>query len=665
MLHTCRVGSTSRVGREIGSSGRCRVSQGVGERSQTKRRTMSSSSKVYNVLTANPKGHYKNITVRGGEGSSVSLRVHRFAVVGKGDQIRFGAAGSNRVFVAAKDEAEQDIPVTPLFSSNDTVSIGKEKFELRIREIHSDPDMRALEYLEQFHYKTNSALSEKAHNEGPKVATTSVGGRRAVLYAAIKMGAQWLPAGYIDLQMPLMMCKPRHELFHKPFDHPKRNIAWERWDQQAMKDYLNTIVRIGRIVVSPELRGLGITRRIIKAAKAFSAERWHIGGMRPIFMEISAEMLSHIDFVSSSGFKFVGKTEGNISRIVKDMEQMSRSPGGEFGMMSLQRKYFRTLEDYCKTIQISFEDGLEALKKKIEQNQKALTTGEWAVLRSVIRNPIPYYLCPLDDYAWKYLKEALKSTPPVESNHDTRSSFSAKSTQISIQDMSIRAAYNVPETKSTRIIMNAFGLKGDTVYLDLVQNVSVKASNGNIILVVGTSGSGKSVFLSALDPEKTLDGNLTIKRAGNLKYTAGWLHRLRDDIPVFEALAEKFTPERAFVALSRVGLSEALAFIKPFWMLSRGQQYRAMIAGLLLRDEEVWLLDEFCSDLDPITAKIVAHNLRKQVIATGRIAFIAAANHTHYLDALRPSKVLLLRSGDQPAWLSFKEYQNEFLEQVG
>ena len=625
---------------------------------------MHDKSKSYSVLTANPKGHYKNITVRTGE-RSVSLRLHRFAVVGKGDRIRFGAARSKRVLVVAKHENEPDLPLVPLFSTDDTVAIGKEKFGIRIREIQSEPDMRALEFLEQFHYKTNTSLGEKAAGDNGNALIASPSGRRAVLYASIKMGEQWIPAGYIDLQMPLMMCKPRHKLFNHPFEHPERSIAWQRWDQQAMKDYLNTIVRIARIVVSPEMRGLGFPRRIIKAAKEFSAERWHIGGMRPIFMEISAEMLNHIDFVSSSGFQFIGQTEGNIARIVKDMEHMSRSPAGEFGIMSLQWKYFRALKDYCETIQISFEEGIELLKRKIEQNQEACTTSEWAILRSVIRNPIPYYLCPLDDYSGNYLREALKTTPPVTQGRSTKRNFSIKNTHIAIKDMSIRAAYAVPETKSTKIIMDAFGLKGDTVYSDIVQNVSVKASNGNIILVVGTSGSGKSVFLSALDPSKTLDGNLSVKRGVTHTYTAGWLRRLRDDIPVFEALAEKFTPERAFIALSRVGLSEALAFIKPFWMLSRGQQYRAMIADLLLRDEEVWLLDEFCSDLDPIMAKVVAHNLRKQVIATGRIAFIAAANHTHYLDALRPSRVLLLRSGDQPTWLSFKAYQNEFLDQVG
>ena len=510
---------------------------------------MGTASRIYNVLTSNPKGHLKTITVRSGEGASVSLTLHRFAVVGKGDQIKLGAAGSNRVSVLAKDANETDIPVTPCFTTNDYIPLGKEKIDVRIREITSPDDIRTLEFLEQFHYKTNNTLSEKTSDLGGKSATSSVGGRRAILYASIKLGKQWIPAGYIDLQMPLMMCKPRHQLFNHPFQHSERNIVWDHWDLEAMKKYLNTIVRIARIVVAPELRGLGITRRIIKAGKAFSAERWHIGGMRPIFMEISAEMLNHIDFVSSSGFKFIGHTEGNIKRVLKDMEQMSRSPVGEFGIMSLQRKYFRALQDFCETMNISFDNGLDYLRKKIEIGEDSLTAGEWAVMRSVIRSPIPYFLCPLDQSTAKYLREAQKVFPPDKPSEPKKSSFAARSIQISIDALSIRAAYTIPETKSTKMIMDAFGLKGDTVFSDIVQNVSVKASNGNIILVVGSSGSGKSMFLNALDPEKTLDRNLSVNRNAKLNYTAGWLRRLRDDIPVFEAMAEKYTPARVFVAL--------------------------------------------------------------------------------------------------------------------
>ena len=602
--------------------------------------------------------------MRSGQGASVSLKVHRFAVVGKGDKIKLGGVGNNRVSVVPKETVEPDIPVTPCFSVDDYIHLGKDKYDLRIREINSATDLQALEFLEQFHYKTNSTLGERTLDRNSPTVTPSIGGRRAILVATLQLGERWIPAGYIDLQMPLMMCKPRHRLFAHPFVHPERDIAWHQWDTESMRKFLNIIVRIARIVVAPELRGLGLSRRIIRAAQSFSADRWHIGGMRPIFMEVSAEMLSHIDFVSSSGFRYIGRTEGNIKRVLKDMEQMSRSPSGEFGIMSLQRKYFRALDDFCKTMNISFDKGLDYLRKKIETNEDSLTAGEWAALRSVIRNPIPYFLCPLDQCTEEYLMEAQEEFPPDRPPHTHKTRFSARSIRMSIKDLSIRAAYHIPETKSTKIIMDSFGLKGDTIFSDIVQNISVNASNGNIILVVGSSGSGKTVFLKSLDPEITLDGNLAVNRTAKLNYTAGWLKPLRDDIPIFEVLSDKYSPAKSFVALSRVGLSEALAFIKPFWMLSRGQQYRAMIADLLLRNEEVWLLDEFCSDLDPMTAKIVAHNVRKQVIATGRVAFVAAANHAHYLDTLRPTRVLLLRPGDAATWLSHKEYRNEFLDQV-
>ena len=480
-------------------------------------KTMDSTLNVYNVLTATPKGHAKNITVRSREGS-VSIRVHRFATVGKGDCIRFGAAGSSRVFVVSKDKGELDIPLTPLFSENDSISLGKEIFQIQIREIQSSADMQAFEFLEQFHYKTNSSLGEKIVELDGKAQSTSVGGRRAVLYASIKIGERWLPAGYVDLQMPLMMCKPRHVLFNHPYTHPKRAIAWQCWNQDAIKKYLNTVVRIGRIVVSPELRGLGITRRMIKAAKKFSAERWHIGGMRPIFMEISAEMLNHIDFVSSSGFKFAGWTEGNITRVVKDMEQMmSLQPAGEFGMMSLQRKYLRVLQNYCTEKGFEFKEGLDMLKHKIEQNQDSLTLQEWTTLRPLIRHPIQYYISPLDDYSGEYLQETLSVQSSISQPANPKKNFSANSTQISIEKMSIRASYTIPKTKAIKAIMNAFGLQGDTVYFDIVKNISVKASSGNVILVAGASGSGKSVFLNALDPSKTLNRNLVVERAGSTK----------------------------------------------------------------------------------------------------------------------------------------------------
>jgi ABC-type ATPase with predicted acetyltransferase domain len=83
----------------------------------------------------------------------------------------------------------------------------------------------------------------------------------------------------------------------------------------------------------------------------------------------------------------------------------------------------------------------------------------------------------------------------------------------------------------------------------------------------------------------------------------------------------------------------------------------------MLRDDPVWLIDEFCADLDPVAASIVAHNLRKIAIREGRIAFLAAANHAHFLKALRPTQVLVVRAGDWPEYLSHRYYTENYGEQ--
>jgi ABC-type ATPase with predicted acetyltransferase domain len=83
---------------------------------------------------------------------------------------------------------------------------------------------------------------------------------------------------------------------------------------------------------------------------------------------------------------------------------------------------------------------------------------------------------------------------------------------------------------------------------------------------------------------------------------------------LIDYFADKWGIDNSISALNQVGLSEAFIYLKPYKFLSRGQQYRARLAEIILVGKPVWLIDEFCSDLDPFTAKIVASNLRKHVI---------------------------------------------------
>ena len=332
--------------------------------------------------------------------------------------------------------------------------------------------------------------------------------------------------------------------------------------------------------------------------------------------------------------------------------------------MSLQRKYHRALQEYCAAEGISFEDGVEVLRQKVEESGGF--TDHWGVGRAAKDRSHADSVLPV--WVWTNTATTIceRGCKPAKSGRAELGlrpkRVEASKAQLNISDLRLRAEYRLPETPSTKLVMAAFGLEGETVHFDIVQGVSATVSGGNIILVAGSSGSGKTVAASGAGPHYAQrercrgrhgDGQLhhglaPTDHRGSSRYSKHW----HNDIPT----------ERTFGALSRVGLSDALVFVKPFWMLSRGQQYRAMIAELLLGEDGVWLLDEFCGDLDPITAKVVAHNLRKQIVATGRVAFVASANHLHYVDALRPTRVLSLRAGDEARWLTYRAYREEMTD---
>ena len=74
------------------------------------------------------------------------------------------------------------------------------------------------------------------------------GSRKAVLLAALEIGNRIEYVGYIELAMPLMMVAPRHRAFARAFSHSKRDIAWATWNQHSLRENLNLIVRVSRIV---------------------------------------------------------------------------------------------------------------------------------------------------------------------------------------------------------------------------------------------------------------------------------------------------------------------------------------------------------------------------------------------------------------------------------
>ena len=165
----------------------------------------------------------------------------------------------------------------------------------------------------------------------------------------------------------------------------------------------------------------------------------------------------------------------------------------------------------------------------------------------------------------------------------------------------------------------------------VLKGVSLKAKTGDVISLIGASGSGKSTFLRCInfletpnDGTMSLDGQvirMISDKHGMRVADDAELQRLRTRLAmVFQhfnlwshmsvlenitmaprrvlGVSKKDAEERAHRYLEKVGLPARVAGQYPAF-LSGGQQQRVAIARALAMEPEVMLFDEPTSALDP------------------------------------------------------------------
>ncbi|GAB2911467.1 amino acid ABC transporter ATP-binding protein [Paralcaligenes sp. KSB-10] len=157
-------------------------------------------------------------------------------------------------------------------------------------------------------------------------------------------------------------------------------------------------------------------------------------------------------------------------------------------------------------------------------------------------------------------------------------------------------------------------------HVDVLKGVSFEVNKGEVIAIIGQSGSGKSTALRCLDRLETIDSG-AIDLCGHQLNSPGLnLHKLRLDVGiVFQSynlfphltveqnimlalkhvkkMDRKSCEKVAAHVLRKVGLSEkALNYPE---QLSGGQQQRVAIARSLAMEPQVMLFDEVTSALDP------------------------------------------------------------------
>ncbi|MBN1241429.1 MAG: ATP-binding cassette domain-containing protein [Spirochaetales bacterium] len=197
-----------------------------------------------------------------------------------------------------------------------------------------------------------------------------------------------------------------------------------------------------------------------------------------------------------------------------------------------------------------------------------------------------------------------------------------------------------------------------------LDGVSLRVGKGELVALVGATGSGKSSALQhgnallapssgsarvlGLDPAaKGVDLKALRSRAAlavQRPETALFETCVGDDVafgPRNQGLRGRALVERVRSAMARVNLPYADFRDRPVRALSGGEKRRAAMAGVLALDPELLLLDEPCAGLDP-AGRESALALQAALSSDGRT--VAVSTHSME-DATRADRVYVLERG--------------------
>lgn len=197
-------------------------------------------------------------------------------------------------------------------------------------------------------------------------------------------------------------------------------------------------------------------------------------------------------------------------------------------------------------------------------------------------------------------------------------------------------------------VRKAFGSK------KVLNGINLKVEKGKSLVIIGGSGTGKSVLLKCIlglvHPDSgsiLLDGKETLGLHGSERHEVmrkfGMLFQggaLFDSLRVWENVAfrlihsrhmdRKEAKELAVQKITAVGLKPEVATMYPS-ELSGGMQKRVSLARAIAADPEIIFFDEPTTGLDPIMADVINDLIVKSVDEIGA----TAVSITHDMNSVR------------------------------
>ena len=212
-----------------------------------------------------------------------------------------------------------------------------------------------------------------------------------------------------------------------------------------------------------------------------------------------------------------------------------------------------------------------------------------------------------------------------------------------------------------KVIISTRGLKKSFENLDVLKGIDIDIRKGDVVCVIGASGSGKSTFLRCLNLLEeptggiiTFDGtdltnskvdlNLHRQKMGmvfqqfNLFPHLTIMKNLTLAPMMLKKLPKEEAEEKALALLARVGLADRAESYPG--QLSGGQKQRVAIVRALCMEPDVMLFDEPTSALDPEMVgevldvmKELAKEGMTRVVVTHEMGFAReVANRVIFLD---------------------------------
>lgn len=190
----------------------------------------------------------------------------------------------------------------------------------------------------------------------------------------------------------------------------------------------------------------------------------------------------------------------------------------------------------------------------------------------------------------------------------------------------------------------------------LFQRVNVRLAGGELLLVQGGNGQGKTSLLRLLTGLSRPDHGEVRWRGEPIARCREVYHRemaylghangIKDELTPVENLrfhgdlhSRAFEPEQALATLRRLGLSRCLDL--PCRALSFGQRRRVALSALLLAGASLWILDEPLTGLDTHAVALVEALIHAHLHAGGLVVAT-----THQAMNLAGVNVQRLRVGD-------------------